>query len=81
MGYGSNSLLYLQILGLQGELGGFLSQLAGEGAVVGLQLDALLLKAVQFAFQDLEGKARRVMRLRLKSPCHSLNTIKPILGW
>ena len=53
--------VYLQILRLEGELGGFLSQLPGEGAVVGLQLDALLLETVQFAFQDLDIIRKLIM--------------------
>ena len=44
---------YLQILRLEGELCGLLPQLLGQGAVVRLQLDALLLQPVQLTFQNL----------------------------
>ena len=49
----SPKVTYLQVLRLQGELGGFLSELPGEAAIVGLQFNSLLFKPVQLALQDL----------------------------
>ena len=50
--------VYLQILRLEGELGGFLPELPGETAIVGLQFNALLFKPVQLAFQNLQQDNR-----------------------